>query len=348
MLTKQKIFRPFVIAILLILLAEVLISWTPLDNFFDNQIENSLKDKQKELASYTDKGIDVICLGTSQTNDNLVTTEFEKLIPGNLNVYNFGLLSGDYYLFKLLLENYITRYGKPKLILLEVNEILFSKDYFSSLNSLYFITFLKQHPERLDALFITPHIPIKGKLEMLFSLLSGMYRYRSLLEYHKLRSLLHEKKRVSKTVYFKGWSPLPVKPIMSDPKAMDQYIREKKEEILNGYEQGDSAKFHLLLTYCKQQDIPVVLIQWPNHPKYNDVIQKTTFYPYYKQVTEELSKQYGYPIIDLTQSVPEDISKFYSDPRHLSQEGAVWYTRKLSHYFSHSPQSESIAKQSNE
>jgi hypothetical protein len=311
---------------------EVLVLMPFVSSRLERAIPNSLADKITLLKAEEHHRSDIIFLGTSQTNNGFMTEIFEKNFPKPIKAYNLALRSGDYYLFKLFLQYYVQHYGKPKLLLLEVNEVLFNKQqyYFTQFNNLHYREMMTQKPELFSQIFINSPLAIDDKVDIFFSLISGVYRYRGELEIHRVKNII-KGTLPKKPTYHKGWDALLMKPLMSHPSEMKQYIDEQVSLISKQQNQFDSSKLEGLLNYCQQEQIPVVLIRWPVNQQLRISIEKTKLYALYEKRINQVSRKYHLVLIDLYQQNFASPLGLFSDPRHLSPIGAELYTSELAH-----------------
>lgn len=114
------------------------------------------------------------------------------------------------------------------------------------------------------------------------------------------------------------------------PTEMDAYGRRNRlEDIANfkkNYAKIDSKLFDTQLDYfnktlsvCKENDVPVVIVNMPL-TKYNrELINKSTYSKYLSSVTKICAKQMT-PFIDMDRSTEFSLSDFY-DSTHLNEEG---------------------------
>jgi hypothetical protein len=89
----------------------------------------------------------------------------------------------------------------------------------------------------------------------------------------------------------------------------------------------------MLLSWCRAQEIPVVLVSWPNHPAFLKVFQESRLSRDYEAGLERLLGQYPVPVINLNRELPGSQSEteggLFADPRHLTPQGAEYFSRRL-------------------
>ena len=321
-------FFPFILALVLFLVTDCAINYTRVGNFLDDKVDNILQRKLGNITKDNPAHIDILALGTSRTNNGFDTPDVERLASVPVNVYNMGLPGCNYYLMQLVLEGQIKKYGKPKLILLEVTDFLLNNQFISDNNILYFRTLLANQPEMKDVIFKSPYLSDEDKKEIVFSSISGLYRYRSILAPDHLIKLVLKGKTQSNHFY-EGWRPRKVSKDMANPSSIIQSAKARDREILGEFSKVDGSRLEHLLAYCAGQHIPVVMFEYPSHPSYQQIFDAKPVSRDYYHAIEQITARYHIPFVDLKSDLPADITGLFADTGHLSQAGAQYFAGKL-------------------
>lgn len=330
MLKPFKPFLPFIIAIGLFVILDCLILYTPVRDLLDTQLDNCLERKLIQVKADRPQQLDLLFLGSSRTNNGFVTEIFEKSWPTQaINAYNMGLPAGDYFLFKLALNNHIQQYGKPKLILLEVTDFFFNPDFISNNNILYIRVLMAQNPAMVSAIFKSPELSLELKKEIFFASVSGLYRYRSLFTPNKFKKMLLNRESFKARKFFQGWNPKEIKKVMASDHTVRENALARKRTLLDNFTRFDSSKLVSFLTYCQNENIPVVLVDWPSHPYYADLFEQHPISSTYHQEIAHIAKQFDIPFLNLSAQITPNIAGLYADAGHLSPAGAKQYTQLL-------------------
>src|SRR5690242_12014418 len=121
--------RPILIGILLFALLNVgttlVVTHSGLNGKFHRSMENLLPDK---LAMLADAQPGILVLGTSQTNNDFDTADFDAQVPNGLTSFNLGLPGTRYDVMQANLEAYRRRYGNPRLLILEVSPTIMERN----------------------------------------------------------------------------------------------------------------------------------------------------------------------------------------------------------------------------
>ncbi|MGE0201229.1 MAG: DUF1574 family protein [Candidatus Melainabacteria bacterium] len=329
-LERHIIWLPFMIAIGLFLLTDVMISFTPVGQYLDDKVDNNLSRKLDNIRSDHPRQIDILALGTSRVNNGFKTETFEKSVPSGLNTYNMGLPGGSYYLIKLVLERHVHQYGKPKMVLLEVTDFLLNNDFVSTNNILYYRSILANQPELASEIFNSPYLSMNDKQEIVLASLSGLYRYRSILAPDILAKMVLKGKSKDNR-YFQGWNPKKISKDMKSDRNVLMNAKARERRILSNYKQVDTERLENFLSYCQQENIPVVLFEYPSHPSYQGIFDRNAISrPYYEAVQKVVS-EYHVPFVDLKKELPHNVEGLFADSGHLSPAGAELMSGILAH-----------------
>lgn len=390
----QKIFkallhpalRPILVGIasfaLMNLIVTLVITFSPLNQKFNFNYGNFLPTKLAMLKSHNPSRLDVLFMGTSQTNNGFITSEFEKATGKPLNSFNLGLPNNHYDMMLAYLQYHQQRFGKPKLLLVELSPSIQEKDaYLYYLPALYYRTLIEQAPNLTGTYLKNPLLAKNVKQELFFSSLSSLHQYRftfspvNLLSKvsGKLNTLsgFHDAAADAEPVYEdesasttpnqpsltinpimteKGWYPKEQSPHMTTPAGIQLSVAEAKKYYIDQQKAVHFDKLQALLAYCKQQEIPVVLVSWPNHPAFLHVFQKSSLNTAYQQGLQKLIRQTNTPIINLSQSIPasqtETEGGLFADPRHLTPQGAKLFSAVLARQLAHLPEGQTLIQSS--
>ncbi len=362
-LRSLSIYRPILIGILLFLVLNgsvALFLGNPhLDQHINAKYGNYLPLKLALISKANPKHLDVLFLGTSQTNNGFDTTAFEQGAPVKLNSFNMGLPGNEYDVMLSYLKAHCQRYGPPKLLLLELSPTIQERDsshFF--IPSLFYRSLMAHYPHLWPFVLKTPLINWNVKQEVLLSAFSGLHQFRrtfspvSLLTKF-ISGLGHLADKIGVVSAYKGpltleaqpsdpnllpqyhqdtlkgWSPKPESPLMRTPKGIQQITEEARKYFLDPLPPIDFGKLEAVLIYCRQHRIPVVLVTWPNRPEFVRLYQQSRFYGPFHQGTLTIPAKYHVPYIDLGELPVAVFGNLYADPRHLKPEGAMLYSHRL-------------------
>ncbi len=130
-----------------------------------------------------------------------------------------------------------------------------------------------------------------------------------------------------------GWYPKPQSPHMTYASGITLSVQEARKYYIDQQNAVHFDKLKALLTYCQREEIPVALVSWPNHPAFLTAFQRSPLHRTYQQGLRELLAQSPVPVINLSDDIPATQSAtqggYFADPRHLTPEGAQYFSRKL-------------------
>jgi|GEM_PF-2429663 len=135
-----------------------------------------------------------------------------------------------------------------------------------------------------------------------------------------------------------GWYLKETSPHMGTPEGVTESVEEARQYFILSQKSVHFDKLRAFLKYCQKQNIPVVLVSWPNHPGMNQAFSKASISPDYFRGLQELRNDFPRtPYINMNSQNsieglnPEIASKqgLFADPRHLTAIGAKLYTEKL-------------------
>lgn len=395
-----SVFYPLLLGVLLFVLFNALltvgVTLSPLNKKFNFSYGNYLPTKIALLKTHSPQALDVLFLGTSQTNNGFIPSVFETefqqaasqkttsaaISPpkAKLNAFNLGLPNNRYDIMQGYLQAHVQRYGKPRLVLLELGPSIQEKDaYFYYLPALYYRTLLENEPKLAGQWLTNPLLADNVKKELLFSAASVLHQYRFTFSpvniLGKVGDKLEEKvtsKLVTKlhgeTVVAngdapqakgdpltaptaaapanapvdtfpitpemgeKGWYPNRPGPHMGSPEGIRLSVNEARKYYIDKQKAVHFDKLKALLTYCRQERIPVVLISWPMHPAFRRVFQQSPLYETYSSGLTALLAETPTPFINLNEFVPpqsETEAGLFADPRHLAPRGAAYFSGQL-------------------
>ena len=374
--------RPIILGVVLFftlnLIFSAFVTFSPLNQRFNFKYGNFLPAKLHMMEAHTPSRLDVLFLGTSQTNNGFIPSVFEQAAaravgaPRSINSFNLGLPNNRYDIMQAYLSYHVAHYGRPRLVLVELSPTLQEQNsYFYYLPALYYRTLVEHSPEKLWDYLSHPYLAWNVKQELFVSSLSTLHQYRytfspvnilgkvsnkvsakvrenlSRLENSAQASTIPMRAAtpipgqapgylagITDSMMEKGWYPKEQSPHMLTPDGLKESIAEARSYYIEHQEAVRFEKLQVLLQYCKAQHLPVVLVAWPNHPVYWDVFQHSHLGPSYQHGLAALSQQYQTPVIDLAATLPagRDFSAtrpLFADPRHLTPQGALRYSRAL-------------------
>lgn len=358
-ITLFQLFRPILLGILLFVLVNagvsLLLTFTPsLNRAMNAKVDNHLPQKYQQLQALRPQPVDVLFLGTSQTNNDFATLAFEEAAPHSVSAFNLGLPGTRYDVMKTLLAAYIQAYGKPKHVFLEINDPLVEdKTVYFYLPALHYRTILEHYPNLFSQIWGQPDMAPEVRREFSMDTLSSLYQFRSIFSPLSLpKKLVKVVDRVAATfsrtaqasdsesshaVAFQpseamltgGWQPKGTSGTMQTPKGVEQNALAAKQYYLDPLDKVNFTKLDHFLAYCQSQKIPVVLVQWPNHPAYNRYFERAAIAPAYHQEIERVRQKYQVTYLDLNKTLPPSVAGLFADARHLTPQGAFYFSKVL-------------------
>lgn len=374
----QPPLRPITVGVLAFLSFNLIftlgVTLSPLNQKFNFSYGNFLPTKLALLRQHQPEKLDVLFLGTSQTNNGFITRVFEQtaqdLTRTSINSFNLGLPNNRYDVMLGTLQMHIHRYGKPRLVLVELSPSIQERNsmlYY--LPALYHRSLIENDPSLLGNTFSNPLIADNVKKEMLFSSASSLYQYRHTFSPVNLLSKISGKlkstlpipapsanaamqenlaaidfegvanaqqqptRTIDPTWTEKGWYPKEQSPHMTTPEGVALSVTEARKYYIDGQPEVNFDKLRHLLAWCHQQNIPVVLVSWPNHPAYLQAFQKSALSQPYTEGVQALLQDYPVPHIDFNQELAtgslQNRNDLFADPRHLTPEGARYFSQRL-------------------
>ncbi len=130
-----------------------------------------------------------------------------------------------------------------------------------------------------------------------------------------------------------GWYPKSRSEHMKTPEGIQRSVVEARKYYIDQQRSVNFEKLEALLQYCRQQEIPVVLVSWPNHPQFLKVFQSSRLHAQYEPGVQRILKQYPVMMVNLNHHAPgaqsPNTAGYFADPRHLTPEGARYFSDKL-------------------
>jgi hypothetical protein len=369
--------------VLLNLLLTLLVTLSPLNQRFNFKYGNFLPAKLQMLKAYGPSSVNVLFLGTSQTNNGFIPALFDARLGPGVKSFNLGLPNNRYDIMLAALQLYQRRYGKPQLVLLELSPSIQEKDSrYYYLPALYYRTLIEQEPAQAFAYLSNPLVSDSVKRELLASAFSSLRQYRNTFSpvnvLNKAGSKLQQLTQglpvlanassamaeapsvsalddsavhdsdldnsgealnaslpawVTDEMLAGGWYPKAQSVHMKTRQGVAQSVVEARKYYIDAQTSVNFDKLRALLAYCKAQGIPVALVTWPNHPAFVRAFHASSLAPAYQQGVAALLRETPVLWVDLNRQVPEASdaleADFFADPRHLTPEGARWFSQTL-------------------
>jgi hypothetical protein len=372
--------RPFAIALLLFLVFNVGITWITnipkVQRHLDTWIANRLPEKHELLSQKGLLPIDILALGSSLTDNGFAPPAFEQAAPYPVQVFNMGLSASRYDVLEAVLKYHIGHFGKPRLLLLEVGDFMLEKqDLFSYMPMLYYQTLMTLDPNLQDEIMKAPFLPLEDRNELFFSRLSGLYRYRHLfspiviqikLTKHLQKHFSNGAKRAQpnsdmvlvNTIQepdeyrlsdqkLKGWHPTRIGPSMQTEAGARLNAMLLKPMHIDTMAKLDFTKLTRLLDYCRTQQIPVVLVQYPMHPQYISILKASGYETPFMDGVDQVAHEYHLPYFNYNRNDFIRQPRWYTDARHLSKVGAIAVSRHLAQDIFSNPELRTILQSQN-
>jgi len=277
-----------------------------------------------------------------------------------LKSFNMGLPNNRYDIMLAYLQFHQQRYGKPKLLLVELSPTIQEQDaslYF--LPALYYRTLIEQSPTLMPTYLSNPLLADNVKKELLFSGLSSLRQYRYTFSPINVLRKVQDKMDAftgsqraeasegdsathttqtnpldayNATWMEQGWYPKPQSQNMTSPSGLQRSVTEARKFYIDPQTSVSFEKLQALLNYCRQQNIPVALVSWPNHPAFLQEFQKSPLHEAYQAGLTQLLIRQPVPFIDLNQEETlqtnqmlkaGNVGGVFADPRHLTPFGAA-------------------------
>ncbi|WP_303674888.1 hypothetical protein [Vampirovibrio chlorellavorus] len=354
------------------LLVSLLVTCSPLNQRFNFKYGNFLPAKLQLLNVYGPSSVNVLFLGTSQTNNGFIPAFFDARMGHGVKSFNLGLPNNRYDIMLATLQLYQRRYGKPQLVLLELSPSIQETDSrYYYLSALYYRTLIEQESNQLFSYLSNPLLADNVKQELVTSAFSSLRQYRNTFSPVSLLDKVGGKMRqvtqrlpvwanapamaespaddavtasldeadtpppawVTDKMLSGGWYPKAQSPYMTTRQGIADSVREARKYYIDAQTSVNFEKIRALLAYCQHQGIPVALVTWPNHPAYVQAFQHSPLHPDYQRGVAHLLKKYPVLWIDLNRYSPAATKALgagtFADPRHLTPEGARWFTQTL-------------------
>jgi hypothetical protein len=315
----MKRLLPILNALLAIVLIEAVLLLPPVRQRLDHMSVNPLPAKLSFLEKQAKHPPEILALGTSRTMNGFNAHAFEQATPVSVSAFNMGLPKAGYDWMLLYLREYLREYGRPKLVLLESVDVAFNKPNYSQ--GLYYQNLLERDPiPVLGDILTHPSLRLEDKQDVIVSALSGLHRYRKVMNPITLAKVVSGKHEgePNPQLSSKGWQPLEHSTVSFEQKKL--WIDAKS------YEPMDDSPLTQVLSYCRAQSIPVAIVEWPDHPVYRRLAEGDKLYKRYKQTVARVAAAYQVPYIDLN---AQNDSRLFVDPRHLNPSGARHYSQML-------------------
>jgi hypothetical protein len=390
--------RPILFGLVLFLLFNVVltagVTFSPLNPKFNFSYGNYLPTKLNLLKRHHPEKLDVLFLGTSQTNNGFIPSVFEngfeKASGQPINSFNLGLPNNRYDIMQSYLQAHVRHYGKPRLVLVELGPSIQEKNaYFYYLPALYYRTLIEREPALAAQWLSNPLLAWNVKKELFLSAFSSLHQYRFTFSPINILGKIGDKLKIlterlterhggstadaasiappaptqnvstqkatqasvqaiaktddddapASTRVFpeemtaKGWYPKEQSRHMQTPDGVQQSVEEARLYYIAHQQGVYFDKLQSLLAYCRTKHIPVVLVSWPNHPAFNRVFRESALSRRYASGLRQLLTRNPVPVINLNHDIPatqtESQGGLFADPRHLTPEGAQFFSRKL-------------------
>lgn len=359
-------FRPIAWGVALFLVFNVIltlgVTFSPVNQKFNFSYGNYLPQKLELLAQKNPRELDVLFLGTSQTNNGFIPAVFEENAGFKLNSFNLGLPNNRYDIMQAYLNYHIRQYGRPKLVLIELSPSTQELDsYYYYLPALYYRTLIEHAPLYTRDFLNHPHLAANVKKELLLSAFSSLHQYRhtfsplNLLDKisGKLAQWAPQGELVAVAsgaqaqqepapqgtglsdaeqaeLMAKGWHPYEQSAHMKTPEGVSQSILEARKYYIDHQTGVHFDKLRLLLAYCRENRVPVALVAWPQHPDFTKLLNASPLGRQYREGLATLSAQAAVPVINLVEDLPPNPDPgLFADPRHLTPAGARQFSRIL-------------------
>ena len=280
-----------------------------------------------KLSLVEEKTPELLFMGTSQTNNGFSTLDFEKAAPGTLRSFNLGMPNNQYEVMLSYLKLHVARHGRPAMLLVDLSPtILVERSPHYGKQTRIYKQFLENNP----------WVPVEVKaaiFRLAFSAAGTIYQFRQ--DYSPLTWITAAvgKSQPPQVIWDRttmdgGWTPKPRSPLMDSPEGYKKILAETRKYFLDDLPPMHFGRLHDLLNYCKEQEIPVTLVTWPNKEDFLAMMQEDGMYDLFSEGARNTASKFGAHWIDLNLHNKEGVG-FYSDPRHLTPKGAAHFSALL-------------------
>lgn len=335
------------------------VTFSPLNQRFNFRYGNFLPAKLQTLRANSPESVNVLFLGTSQTNNGFIPSVFDQKFGHGVKSFNVGLNRSQYDIMLAYLRFHQQRFAKPQWLMIEVSpSIQEQDDSFYYLPALYYRTLIEQAPSLAPVYLSNPVVPNNVKKELLGDSFSSLRQYRNTFSPVNLLGRVGDKLQsfsglpgayadasardsaaiadetppawVTDEMLAGGWYPKPKSPNMKTPEGLLLSVEEARKYYIEPQKSIHFGKLSALLTYCQSQGIPVTLVTWPNYAGYRAEFERSALHQPYQQGLARIQKEYGLAVIDLNRYLPAGTGgTYFADPRHLTPEGARMFSEKL-------------------
>lgn len=378
---QNSAFRPILWGVLGFMVVNILLSIAVTVSPFNQRLNfaygNFLPAKLETLRHHHPEKLDVLFLGTSQTNNGFIPSQFEQAATLPINSFNLGLPNNRYDIMQAYLRYHQRQFGKPRLVLIELSPSIQERDtslYY--LPALYYRTLIEREPTLATRYLENPLLAENVKQELFWSGLSSLHQYRfTFSPVNVVKKISGKLNRISRfqeacadtvdrpcqskqdrgnpgnsdsSIYpaqfssklaapettEKGWYPKTQSLQMKTDQGVLASVTEARKYYIDAQNTVNFDKLRALLSYCRQEQIPVTLVTWPNHPEFLKVFRQSALNQPYETGLSKLLAEEQVPWINLNveNSGGRDgriDSDIFADPRHLTPKGARRFSRAL-------------------
>ncbi len=331
--------------VVLNLLFTILVTFSPLNQRFNFKYGNFLPAKLQMLKVYGPSSVNVLFLGTSQTNNGFIPALFDARLGHGVKSFNVGLPNNRYDIMLAYLQFHQRQYGKLQLVLLELSPSIQEKEsrhYY--LPALYYRTLIEQEPAQTFAYLSNPLLADNVKQELLTSSFSSLRQYRNTFSPVKMLDKVGGKVQqvtqrlpvlantpamaetpsdgsvasspdgadtpppawVTDEQLAAGWYPKAQSAHMKTPQGVRESVAEARKYYIDGQPSVNFEKLRALLAYCKREGIPVALVTWPNHPAFVREFQRSPLSIDYQRGVVRLLQESPVLRVDLNHHLPAE------------------------------------------
>jgi hypothetical protein len=317
---------PLLLAIGLLFGLEAVLQQPAVLQRLDHMAVNPLPQKLAQLVAYQapHNPLETLALGTSRTLNGFVPASFGS----KQGVYNMGLPQASFDMALATLKTLQAQHQKPKRLLLEVVDFMFDPHYVS--HGLYYHQLMVQNPALFGDIWQSPYFTQADKEGLTVEHVSALSRYKTVLAPAMLPQLL--KGFLGRTKLTKpsaalqaGWEPLTQTQVETETAP----TAPVKLWVKPHYLPLDTHSFTLLLDYCQQHAIAVVLVEWPDQSQYATVAKGSPQRTAFLQAVTQASRSRHLPFISLEALPVSHKDNLFADLRHLTPTGAKHYTNLL-------------------
>lgn len=336
-MVKFRGLAPFLITLLLAVCLEMVLGLPPVKRFLLYASHDYLQEHFDNLTQDDPHNVDILIMGTSRMMCGLKPDVLESRLSQNINVFNLSIPEARFPLQSYVLKSHVHRYGKPRVLILELPELSLN-DYGGRDDGLYLATTVRHSPWLLWQVLQDSRLSEEARKSAALGFFSTYSHYKRAFTWEEFRELSRNKRYQSLFLptdgssyvrqYQQGWSSREAyNPAKETEEMIKNRIRMRKE-LLNALEASHSPNsLYQFLELTRSLGIKTVLVQLPTHSMHYRLFESHPVHQKYYDTISKAQKIYGVQFINLSRDrVPENDSLFSDNEDHMDKNGAQVYS----------------------